>query len=133
MTMQSRESVHTENAPAPFGGAPYSQAMISGDLVFVSGQVPIDPATGVLADGGITEQTEQVLRNLSAVLEAAGSGLAHALKTSVFLTDLGTFAEMNAVYGRHFSAPFPARSTFQVSALPGGAAVEIECIAVRGA
>ena len=131
--MQSRESVHTENAPAPFGGAPYSQAMISGDLVFVSGQVPIDPATGVLVDGGITEQTEQVLRNLSAVLEAAGSGLAHALKTSVFLTDLGTFAEMNAVYGRRFTAPFPARSTFQVSALPGGAAVEIECIAVRGA
>jgi 2-iminobutanoate/2-iminopropanoate deaminase len=131
--MQSRESVHTENAPAPFGGAPYSQAMISGDLVFVSGQVPIDPATGKLVDGGVTEQTEQVLRNLSAVLEAAGSGLEHALKTSVFLTDLGTFAEMNAVYGGRFTAPFPARSTFQVSALPGGAAVEIECIAVRGA
>jgi 2-iminobutanoate/2-iminopropanoate deaminase len=133
MNMQSRESVHTENAPAPFGGAPYSQAMISGDLVFVSGQVPIDPATGKLVDGGVTEQTEQVLRNLAAVLEAAGSGLEHALKTSVFLTDLGTFAEMNAVYGSRFSAPFPARSTFQVSALPGGAAVEIECIAVRGA
>jgi 2-iminobutanoate/2-iminopropanoate deaminase len=130
--MQSRQSVHTERAPAPFGGAPYSQAMISGDLVFVSGQVPIDPATGSLVEGGVAEQTEQVLRNLQAVLEEAGSGLAGALKTSVFLTDLGTFGAMNEVYGRHFSAPFPARSTFEVSALPAGASIEIECIAVRG-
>jgi 2-iminobutanoate/2-iminopropanoate deaminase len=130
--MQSRQSVHTERAPAPFGGAPYSQAMISGDLVFVSGQVPIDPATGSLVEGGVAEQTEQVLRNLQAVLEEAGSGLAGALKTSVFLTDLGTFGAMNEVYGRHFGAPFPARSTFEVSALPAGASIEIECTAVRG-
>lgn len=130
--MQTRQSVHTERAPAPFGGAPYSQAMISGDLVFVSGQVPIDPATGSLVEGGVAEQTAQVLANLSAVLEEAGSGLASALKTTVFLTDLGTFAAMNEVYGRHFSAPFPARSTIEVSALPAGASIEIECIAVRG-
>jgi 2-iminobutanoate/2-iminopropanoate deaminase len=132
MKMSKRESVHTENAPAPFGGAPYSQAMTSGDLVFVSGQVPIDPATGKLVEGGVAEQTEQVLKNLQAVLEAAGSGLAHALKTTVFLTDLGTFGAMNEVYGRHLTAPFPARSTFEVSALPAGASIEIECIAVRG-
>jgi 2-iminobutanoate/2-iminopropanoate deaminase len=130
--MQSRQSVHTERAPAPFGGAPYSQAMISGDLVFVSGQVPIDPATGSLVEGGVAEQTEQVLANLRAILEEAGSGLGSALKTSVFLTDLGSFGAMNEVYGRHFSAPFPARSTVEVSALPAGAAIEIECIAVRG-
>ena len=130
--MQSRQSVHTERAPAPFGGAPYSQAMISGDLVFASGQVPIDPATGSLVEGGVAEQTEQVLRNLQAVLEEAGSGLDAALKTTVFLTDLGTFGAMNEVYSRHFHAPFPARSTFEVSALPAGASIEIECIAVRG-
>jgi 2-iminobutanoate/2-iminopropanoate deaminase len=133
MTMQSRETVHTENAPAPFGGAPYSQAVISGDLVFASGQVGMDPATGKLVEGGVVEQTEQVLRNLAAVLEAAGSGLAHALKTTVFLTDLASFGDMNGVYGQQFSAPFPARSTFEVSALPAGASVEIECIAVRAA
>jgi 2-iminobutanoate/2-iminopropanoate deaminase len=130
--MQSRQSVQTERAPAPLGGAPYSQAMISGELVFASGQVPIDPATGSLVAGGVTEQTEQVLRNLQAVLEEAGSGLDGALKTTVFLTDLGTFGAMNEVYGHHFHAPFPARSTIEVSALPAGAAVEIECIAVRG-
>jgi 2-iminobutanoate/2-iminopropanoate deaminase len=130
--MSSRESVHTERAPAPFGGAPYSQAMVSGDLVFASGQVAIDPATGALVEGGVAEQTVQVLKNLQAVLEEAGSGLDRALKTSVFLTDLGSFTAMNEVYARTFSAPFPARSTFEVSALPGGASVEIECIAVRG-
>ena len=130
--MPSRERVHTERAPAPFAGAPYSQAMISGDLVFASGQVPIDPATGALVEGGVAEQTEQVLRNVQAVLEEAGSGLDRVLKTTVFLTDLGTFGAMNEVYGRHVSEPYPARSTIEVSALPAGASVEIECIAVRG-
>jgi 2-iminobutanoate/2-iminopropanoate deaminase len=130
--MPSRETVHTERAPAPFAGAPYSQAMISGDLVFASGQVPLDPATGTLVEGGIAEQTEQVLRNLQAVLEEAGSGLDRALKMTVFLTDLGTFGGMNEVYARHLVAPFPARSTIEVSALPAGASIEIECIAVRG-
>ena len=130
--MQSRQAVHTEKAPAPLGGAPYSQAIISGDLVFASGQVPLDPATGVLVDGGVSEQTEQVLRNVQFVLEGAGSGLDRVLKTTVFLTDLGSFGAMNEVYARHFTAPFPARSTIEVSALPAGAAVEIECTAVRG-
>jgi len=130
--MQSRQAVHTEKAPAPLGGAPYSQAIISGDLVFASGQVPLDPATGALVDGGVSEQTEQVLRNVQFVLEEAGSGLDRVLKTTVFLTDLGTFAAMNEVYARHFTAPYPARSTVEVSALPAGAAVEIECTAVRG-
>ncbi|MDX6524718.1 MAG: 2-iminobutanoate/2-iminopropanoate deaminase [Gaiellales bacterium] len=130
--MQSRQAVHTEKAPAPLGGAPYSQAIISGDLVFASGQVPLDPATGALVDGGVSEQTEQVLRNVQFVLEEAGSGLDRVLKTTVFLTDLGSFGAMNEVYARHFTAPYPARSTIEVSALPAGAAVEIECTAVRG-
>jgi 2-iminobutanoate/2-iminopropanoate deaminase len=130
--MSSRQSIHTENAPAPVGGAPYSQAIVSGDLVFASGQVPLDPVTNTLVGGGVGEQTEQVLRNLQAVLEAAGSGLDRALKTTVFLTDLGSFGAMNEVYGRHLTPPYPARSTFEVSALPAGASVEIECIAVRG-
>jgi 2-iminobutanoate/2-iminopropanoate deaminase len=130
--MQSRQAVHTEKAPAPLGGAPYSQAIISGDLVFASGQVALDPATGALVDGGVSEQTEQVLRNVQSVLEEAGSGLDRVLKTTVFLTDLGSFGAMNEVYARHFTAPYPARSTIEVSALPAGAAVEIECTAVRG-
>jgi 2-iminobutanoate/2-iminopropanoate deaminase len=130
--MPSRERVHTERAPAPFAGAPYSQAMISGDLVFASGQVAIDPATGALVEGGVAEQTEQVLRNVQAVLEEAGSGLERVLKTTVFLTDLGSFAAMNEVYARHMTEPFAARSTIEVSGLPAGASVEIECIAVRG-
>jgi 2-iminobutanoate/2-iminopropanoate deaminase len=130
--MQSRQPVHTEKAPAPFGGAPYSQAIVTGDLVFASGQVAIDPATGALVEGGVSEQTEQVLRNVQSVLEEAGSRLDRVLKTTVFLTDLGSFAAMNEVYARHFTAPYPARSTIEVSALPAGAAVEIECTAVRG-
>jgi 2-iminobutanoate/2-iminopropanoate deaminase len=130
--MQSRQAVHTEKAPAPVGGAPYSQAIITGDLVFASGQVPLDPATGALVDGGVSEQTEQVLRNVQSVLEEAGSGLDRVLKTTVFLTDLGSFGAMNEVYARHFTPPYPARSTIEVSALPAGAAVEIECTAVRG-
>jgi 2-iminobutanoate/2-iminopropanoate deaminase len=130
--MQSRQAVHTEKAPAPLGGAPYSQAIISGNLVFASGQVALDPATGALVDGGVSEQTEQVLRNVQSVLEEAGSGLDRVLKTTVFLTDLGSFGAMNEVYARHFTAPYPARSTIEVSALPAGAAVEIECTAVRG-
>jgi 2-iminobutanoate/2-iminopropanoate deaminase len=131
MTMGERESVYTENAPAPFGGAPYSQAMVTGDLVFVSGQVPIDPATGSLVEGGVAAQTEQTLRNMGAILEAAGTSLANVVKTTVFLTDLAEFGAMNDVYRQAFAEPFPARSTFQVAGLPGGADVEIECIAVR--
>ena len=130
--MQGKESVHTDGAPAPFGGAPYSQAVVSGELVFVSGQLGLDPATGSMGEGGVPAQTEQLLRNMAAILEAGGSSLAQIVKTTVFMADLGEFAAMNEVYGRTFTAPFPARSTFQVAGLPGGAAVEIECIAVRG-
>jgi 2-iminobutanoate/2-iminopropanoate deaminase len=132
MSMSNRQSVQTDRAPAPFGGAPYSQAIVAGELIFASGQVPIDPATGSLVEGGVAEQTEQVLRNVSAVLEAAGSRLDLVVKTTVFLTDLATFGAMNEVYARHFNAPFPARSTIEISALPAGASVEIECTAVRG-
>jgi 2-iminobutanoate/2-iminopropanoate deaminase len=132
MSMPNRQSVQTDRAPAPVGGAPYSQAIVSGELIFASGQVPIDPATGSLVEGGVTEQTEQVLKNVSAVLEAAGSRLDLVVKTTVFLTDLATFGAMNEVYARHFNEPFPARSTIEISALPAGASVEIECTAVRG-
>lgn len=123
--------VRTDRAPAPFAGAPYNQAIIAGDLVFCSGQVGIDPGTGALVDGGVAEQTTQALANLGAVLEEAGSGLDRVLKTTVFLTDLGDFAAMNEVYGATLGEPKPARSTVEVSALPAGARVEIECVAIR--
>ena len=110
---------------------PYSHAVDSGELVFVSGQTPLDPATGKLAEGSIADQTRQVFRNLAAVLEAAGLGFEHVVKATVFLTDLGNFAELNAVYQEHFSAPYPARSCIGVKALPLGANVEIELIAKR--
>lgn len=120
--------MHTDRAPKAVG--PYSQAVRSGDLLFLSGQIPLDPATGTLVEGGIEEQTERVLANLAAVLEAAGGSLAHVVKTTVFMTDLGEFAKMNEVYARHFRAePLPARAAFQVVALPKGARVEIEAVA----
>ncbi len=120
--------VSTPNAPAAIG--PYTQAVRSGDLLFLSGQIPLDPASGKLVDGGIEAQTERVILNLKAVLEAAGASLSHVVKTTVFLTDLAHFQAFNAVYGRHFAfAPTPARATVQVAALPRGALVEIEAIA----
>lgn len=125
-----RHPVVTDRAPRPLDGAPYSQAIASRGLVFCSGQVPLDPTTQRLVDGGVTEQTERVLDNLQGVLEAAGSSLADVVKTTVFMTDLGDFAQMNEVYARYFTDQPPARSTFQVAALPAGASVEIECIAV---
>ena len=122
------QSVHSENAPAPVG--PYSQAVAHAGLVFASGQIPLDPRTGKLVPGEIEAQTEQVIANLAAVLEAAGSGLARVVKTTVYVTDLALFARINAVYARHFSGPVPpARATVQVAALPLGAAVEIDAIA----
>ncbi|MCC6222398.1 MAG: RidA family protein [Thermoleophilia bacterium] len=121
--------VRTEGAPAPFAGAPYSQAIVTGDLVYTAGQVPLDPATGALVEGGIAEQTEQVFRNLAAILEAAGSGLDKLVKTTVFLTSLDDFAGMNEVYARHAGEHPPARSTVEVSRLPAGALVEIEAVA----
>lgn len=117
-------------APAAIG--PYSQAVDSGTgLVFVSGQLPIDPATGAFPQGGVAEQTLQSLTNAKAILAAAGLGLENVVKTTVFLADMGDFAAMNEVYAQFFSAPFPARSAVAVKTLPKGALVEIECIAAR--
>jgi 2-iminobutanoate/2-iminopropanoate deaminase len=121
--------VRTEDAPAPFQGAPYSQGVVHGDLVFVSGQLGVDPASGQVVEGGIEAQTEQVMKNVGAVLEAAGSGLANVVKTSIFLVDLGDFAAMNEVYAGHVGPDFPARATVQIGALPSGALVEIEVVA----
>jgi 2-iminobutanoate/2-iminopropanoate deaminase len=124
-----KRPVRTENAPAPFQGAPYSQGIVHGDLVFVSGQLGVDPASGEVVEGGIGPQTEQVMKNLGSILDEAGSGLANVLKATIFLADLGDFAAMNEVYGRYVGEPFPARATFQVAALPSGVLVEIEVIA----
>ena len=123
-------AVHTEKAPAAIG--PYSQAIDSGaGLVFVSGQLPIDPATGAFPQGGVAEQTHQSLTNAKAILAAAGLGLENVVKTTVFLADMGDFAAMNGIYAQFFSAPFPARSAVAVKTLPKGALVEIECIAAK--
>jgi 2-iminobutanoate/2-iminopropanoate deaminase len=120
--------VRTDAAPKPVG--PYSQAIVHGGLVFASGQVPLDPSTGKLVAGEIEAETEQVLENLAAVLEAAGSSFARVLRTTVYLTDLSLFARMNAVYAKHFTGdPKPARSTVQAAALPLGARIEIDVIA----
>ena len=122
------EAIHTDKAPAAIG--PYSQAVDSGaGIVFVSGQLPIDPATGAFPEGGVKEQTRQSLLNAKAILEAAGLGLGDVVKTTVFLADMGDFGAMNEVYAQFFSAPFPARSAVAVKDLPKGALVEIECIA----
>ncbi len=122
--------IKTSNAPEAIG--PYSQAVDSGaGLVFLSGQLPIDPATGAFPEGGVKEQTRQSLLNIAAILGEAGLGLGNVVKTTVFLSDMGDFAAMNGVYAEFFSAPFPARSAVAVKALPKGALVEIECIAVR--
>lgn len=127
--MAEKSVVQTENAPAPFRGAPYSQAIRVGDLVFASGQLALRPGTGALVGETIQEQTEQALTNLAAVLEAAGSGLEKLVKTTVFLASLGDFDGMNDVYARRVRVSPPARSTVEVSALPAGALVEIEGIA----
>ena len=123
-----KEVVHTEKAPRAIG--PYSQAIKSGNLLFTSGQVAIDPATGKLVEGGIKEQTQRVLENLKALLEAAGSDFSRVVKATVFLDDIGSFAQFNEVYGEYFLSEPPARSAFQVAALPLGAMVEIEMVAL---
>lgn len=123
----SLKPITTLEAPAAIG--PYSQAIVSGDLVFLSGQVPIDPKTGELVTGDIAVQAERALDNLAAVLEAAGSAFSHVVKTTIFLTDLGDFQTVNATYAKRFTAAPPARSTIQVSALPKGAKIEIEAVA----
>jgi 2-iminobutanoate/2-iminopropanoate deaminase len=127
--MAKKTVVKTENAPAPFQGAPYSQGIVVGELVFVAGQVALDPASGQLVEGRIAEQTEQVMKNVGAVLEAAGSSLDRLVKTTIFLADLADFAGLNEVYARYVGETPPARATFQVAALPQGALVEIEAIA----
>jgi 2-iminobutanoate/2-iminopropanoate deaminase len=124
-----REIVATEAAPQAIG--PYSQAIQIGNFVFTSGQIPIDPKTGAFVEGGIAEQTEQVLRNLAEVLRAAGTSLEAVVKTTVFLADMNDFAAMNEVYGRYFSNEPPARSTVQAARLPRDARVEIDAIAVK--
>ena len=127
--MTEKVAVRTERAPAPFQGAPYSQAIRFGDLVFVSGQIAIDPETNQVVGGGIAEQTERALANVAAILEEAGTSLANVVKTTIFLVDLGDFAAMNEVYARRMGDVFPARATVEIGALPSGALVEIDAIA----
>jgi 2-iminobutanoate/2-iminopropanoate deaminase len=124
----NRDVIHTDSAPKAIG--PYSQAIRVGDFVFTAGQIALDPATGELAGATSEEQTRRALTNLKAVLEAAGSGMGKVVKTTVFLANLANFAKMNAVYGEFFPGNPPARTTVQVAALPRGALVEIECVAI---
>ena len=127
--MAEKEIVRTERAPAPFGGAPYNQAIRVGELVFVAGQLGLRPGGTEMVGSTIAEQTEQVMANLAAILEEAGSGLDRLVKTTVFLTNLDDFAGMNEVYARHVGERPPARSTVEVGRLPSGALVEIEAVA----
>ena len=128
MSGQAREAVSTPNAPKAIG--PYSQAIKANGFVFVSGQVAFDPATGNLISGGIEQQTEQVMKNLSAILQAAGSGWDRVVKTSVFLKNMSEFAQMNEVYAKFFKSAPPARSTVEVARLPRDVSVEIDVIAL---
>ena len=121
-----KQVISTPKAPAAIG--PYSQAIRVGNLVFTSGQIPIDPATGSFVEGGIKEQTRQSLSNVRAILEEAGLSMANVIKTTVFLADMADFAEMNAVYAEFFAEPFPARSAVAVKTLPKGALIEIEVV-----
>jgi 2-iminobutanoate/2-iminopropanoate deaminase len=127
--MTEKTVIRTENAPAPFQGAPYSQAIRAGEFVFVSGQLALRPGDKELSGGTIQEQTEQIFQNLKAILEEAGSGLDKLVKTTVFLQNLGDFQGMNEVYATHVGERPPARSTVEVAALPSSALVEIEAVA----
>jgi 2-iminobutanoate/2-iminopropanoate deaminase len=126
----SRQAIETSGAPAAVG--PYSQAIVSGDLVFCAGQLGLDPTSGDLVEGGVEAQAERALRNLTAVLDAAGASWNDVVKTTIFLADIGDFAAVNAVYVTHMPDPPPARSTFAVGALPKGGLVEIEAVARLG-
>lgn len=126
--MSERTVIDSAGAPAAIG--PYSQAIRAGGLVFVSGQIPLDPGTGQVVEGGIATQAERVLDSLRAILDASGSGLDRVVKTTVFLTDLGAFTEVNEVYARYFPLAPPARATVQVAALPRGVGIEIEAVAL---
>jgi 2-iminobutanoate/2-iminopropanoate deaminase len=129
--MNRPKRIETDRAPAAIG--PYSQAIAAGDFLYTAGQIPLDPGTMEMAGGDVGQQTDLVLRNLAAVLEAGGSGLDRVVKTTVFLADMGDFAAMNEVYARHFGDHRPARSTVEAAALPKGALVEIDAVATRGA
>jgi 2-iminobutanoate/2-iminopropanoate deaminase len=121
--------INTPNAPAPIG--PYNQAVLTGNTIFISGQICIDPATGQLKNKDLQEETHQVMHNLKAILSAAGMDFGNVVKTTIFLTDMHRFSEMNEVYGKYFTSDFPARETVQVSALPKFVNVEISMIAVK--
>ena len=125
----TKQIVRTEEAPAPFQGAPYSQAVAAGGLLFISGQLGLQPGATEMVPGGITEQTEQVMKNLQAILEGAGSSLDRLVKTTVYLQHLDDFGAMNAVYARYAGGEPPARATIEVAKLPSGALVEIEAVA----
>ena len=122
-----REAVHSSAAPAAIG--PYSQAVRAGQLLYVSGQIPIDPLSGQVVDGDVTAQTHRVMRSLGAILGAAGANFDDVVRTTIFLTDLGDFAKVNEAYGSYFSDPAPTRATVEVAALPKGVCVEIDAIA----
>jgi 2-iminobutanoate/2-iminopropanoate deaminase len=126
-----KEAIATSQAPGAIG--PYSQAIRAGELLFLSGQIPLDHSTGQLVPGDIVAQTRRVMENLGAVLDAAGCNFGHVVRTTIYLTDLGHFAAVNEVYGAYFQTPFPARATVQVAALPRGAQVEIDAVAIRDA
>jgi len=123
--------VQTDRAPQAIG--PYSQALDAGNLLFLSGQIGLDPASGTLVGGGTTAETEQVLKNLASVLAAAGLGFEHVVRTTIYLVDLADFATVNDIYARYVREPYPARATVGVATLPRGARVEIDAIALRGA
>ncbi|TIH20202.1 RidA family protein [Marinifilum sp. JC120] len=122
----TKKIIDTPNAPAAIG--PYSQAVATGDLLFTSGALPIDPATGKMVEGSIEDRAHQVFKNLSAIAEEAGTSLDNAVKTTVYLADIADFQSVNGVYGEYFNKPFPARSAFQVAALPLGSDIEVEAI-----
>ncbi len=124
-----KKVINTTNAPAPIG--PYSQAITAGGFVFVSGQIPIDPSTGELISENVKAETKQVMENIKAILSEAGLGFNHIVKTSIFLTDMQSFAQVNEVYGTYFTDQFPARETIQVAALPKNVNVEISVIAIK--
>ena len=125
----SKTAIHTDHAPAAIG--PYSQSIQAGNTIYVSGQLPIDPATGAFAGEDIATQTRQSLTNIKAILAEAGADMSNVVKTTVLLANMADFAAMNAVYAEFFTAPFPARAAFQAAALPKNALVEIECVAVK--
>ncbi len=128
--MSGRRAIRTDEAPAAIG--PYSQAIVAGETVYTAGQIGLDPATGEMVEGGVEAQTRRVLRNLAAVLEAAGAGLGDVVKTTIFVADMDDFGRVNEVYGEFLAEPYPARSTVEAARLPRDARVEIEAVARRG-